>query len=151
MLAEAPPDAQQPAPFSIDLGVIPKDAAATIWANGRDAVWDAADAQAATAGLVDQLGSLDEAVAAAAELAGIVDYERRLIEQSLTPAQLFLQQIADNTLVGPPLKSLAARLHVTSPVERLVAGLQRELRDLLHLNDPNALYLKCFQCVAPVR
>jgi protease-4 len=101
-------------------------------------------------GLVDQLGSLDEAVAAAAELAGLENYDRRIIEQSLTPAQLFLQQLAENTLVGPTLKSLTASLRGAAPVERLLASLQRELRDLLHLNDPNALYLKCLECAAPL-
>ncbi|HEY0960972.1 MAG TPA: signal peptide peptidase SppA [Pseudomonadales bacterium] len=102
-------------------------------------------------GLIDQLGSLDEAVAAAAELAGIDSYDRLVIEQAMTPAQLFLQQLADNTLLGPPLLSLAVSLHDAAPIERLLAGLQRELRDLLHLNDPNALYLKCLECAAPLR
>lgn len=101
-------------------------------------------------GLVDQLGSLDEAVAAAAELAGMENYDRLIIEQSLTPAQLFLQQLADNTLVGPPLQSLVSGLRDAAQIERLIAGLQRELRDLLHLNDPNALYLKCLECAAPL-
>jgi len=101
-------------------------------------------------GLIDALGSLDDAVAAAAELAGITQYGKVLIEQSLTPAQLFLQQLADNTLVGPAALSLSAHVHAASPVERLVSGLARELQGVLHLNDPNALYLKCLQCSGPL-
>lgn len=101
-------------------------------------------------GLVDALGSLDEAVAAAAELANITVYDRLLIEQSLTPAQLFLQELADNTLVGPTVQSLATRFGNASAVERVMRGLTRELQGLLHLNDPNALYLTCMLCTGPV-
>lgn len=101
-------------------------------------------------GLVDALGSLDDAVAAAAELANITVYDRLLIEQSLTPAQLFLQELAKNTLVGPPAQALAAQFHGASPLERVLRGLTRELQGLLHLNDPNALYLTCMLCTGPV-
>ena len=101
-------------------------------------------------GLVDKLGSLDEAVAAAASLAGLGDYSKKLIESSLTPAQLFLQQLADNTLVGAPVRALVTHFRNVSPVERLFAGIRRELQGLLHLNDPNGLYLQCLECAGPV-
>ncbi len=97
-------------------------------------------------GLVDQLGTLTDAVKAAATLAGLTDYEQRLIEAPLSPAQQFLQQIADNTLVGPLIKPLVAHLRQDSPVQQLLAGINRELQVLLHLNDPNALYLQCLEC-----
>jgi protease-4 len=111
-------------------------------------VWSGATAL--DLGLVDQLGSLDEAVAAAAELAGLEEYERSYIEPSLTPTQLFLQQIANNTLVGPVVRPLVAHFGSASPVEQLLSGLTRELQDLLHLNDPNALYLQCLECAGPL-
>ncbi len=101
-------------------------------------------------GLIDQLGSRTEAVAAAAELAGITSYEERVIETQPTPAQLFLQQLADNTLVGPVVKPLVAHFRTASPVEQLLAGMTRELHDLLNLNDPNALYLQCLECSGSV-
>ncbi len=97
-------------------------------------------------GLVDQMGSRAEAVAAAAELAGLENYDERVIEAPLTPAQLFLQQLLDNTLVGPVLRPLVAQFHKVSPVETLLSGLTGELQGLLKLNDPNALYLQCFEC-----
>lgn len=97
-------------------------------------------------GLVDQLGTLTDAVAAAATRAGLTQYEQRLIEAPLTPMQLFLQQIEENTLVGPLVKPLAAHFRQASPVEQLLAGINRELQALLQLNDPNALYLQCLEC-----
>jgi protease-4 len=111
-------------------------------------VWSGATAL--ELGLVDQLGSLDEAVEAAAELAGMTEYNRSYIEPALTPTQLFLQQLANNTLVGPIVRPLAAHFGSVSPVEQLISGITRELQDLLHLNDPNALYLQCLECAGPL-
>jgi len=47
-------------------------------------------------GLVDDLGSLDDAIAKAAELAGIADWETKPIQPQLTPQQQFLQRISDS-------------------------------------------------------
>src|SRR5690606_38695657 len=107
-------------------------------------VWSGQTAQ--TLGLVDNLGSLDEAVTAAAELAGLETYCSRLIEVPLSPAQQLLQQFVDNTQVSAWLSPLAGSLRGTSSLDRWLAGISDDLNNLLRLNDPNALYLKCLEC-----
>ncbi|MEY4641898.1 MAG: hypothetical protein RLZZ227_1892 [Pseudomonadota bacterium] len=97
-------------------------------------------------GLVDQLGSRAEAVAVAAELASLDDYEERVIEPPLSASEVFLREIMGNALVGPVVRPLVAQLQAASPVERLLAGINAEVTGLLELNDPNALYLKCLEC-----
>jgi protease-4 len=97
------------------------------------------------AGLVDQLGSLADAVAAAAQLAGLETFEDRVLEAPLSPAEQLLQQLAENTFLGP-LLPVVGKLHKMSAVESLLSGVNRELHSLLRLNDPNALYLQCLEC-----
>src|SRR5690606_3545089 len=60
-------------------------------AQGR--VWSGQDAL--EIGLVDQLGGVDAALAAAADLAGLADYRVEYLERGLTPAQQFLRALSD--------------------------------------------------------
>ena len=71
-------------------------------AQGR--VWSGEDAL--SLGLVDNLGNLDDAIAAAAALAGLSDYNTRPINQPMSPAQQFFQNLANNVRVGSLLTSL---------------------------------------------
>ena len=61
-------------------------------AGGR--VWSGE--QALEIGLVDQLGDLDQAIAAAAELAELDDYERVYLSRPLTFGEQLLLQLADS-------------------------------------------------------
>lgn len=102
-------------------------------------------------GLVDQLGSLEEAIAATAELAGLGnDYQLRLIEAPLSPAEQLLMQLAGNSVTGPLLPTLVGGLRTVSALEELLAGINAELSGLFSLNDPNALYLQCMECRSPL-
>jgi protease IV len=58
-------------------------------AEGR--VWDGESAL--ELGLVDELGSLENAIAAAAELAGLHEYEPIYIREELTPGLLLLRML----------------------------------------------------------
>lgn len=97
-------------------------------------------------GLVDNLGSFDDAIAAAARLANLDTYSTRLLELQLSPTELLLQQIVDNTGVEALLAPLGSSLQQRSPVELLLSSVEREFRHLLDLNDPGALYLQCLEC-----
>ena len=97
-------------------------------------------------GLVDQLGDLDAAIAAAADLAGLSTYDTRLLEAELSPGEKFLQQIVDNTLVRNLLAPLLVSTDRQNPVALMLQGLERELGPLVKLNDSHALYLNCFEC-----
>jgi protease-4 len=100
-------------------------------------------------GLVDNLGSFDDAVAAAAELASLDNYTTRLLEIRLSPTELLLQEIVDNTGVTTLLAPLVSNMPQRNPVEMLLRGIEREFRHMINLNDPNALYLQCIECSGP--
>ncbi len=112
-------------------------------ARGRDMTPDAVDkiAQgrvwsgetAKELGLVDQLGGLQDAIASAAEKAGLEDYQVQYVEKPLTPREQFIQQLSDNISLevssGIPLKHLFSRFS-----------------DLLRMNDPLHSYVLCEAC-----
>jgi protease IV len=107
-------------------------------------VWTGTDAL--DHGLIDGLGGLEEAIAAAAELADLdADaFGLKYYEKVLTPAeQLTLQFLSSAAGAGLDLKGLVNR---RSSLEQ-VAGLVAEaLSPMLRFNDPKGMYAHCF-CV----
>jgi protease-4 len=103
-------------------------------AEGR--VWSAADAL--ETGLVDRVGSLEEAIASAAALAGVDDYEVDYVELPLSPRDLIMKQLANR--VG--------QLGFTAPaaLARLVSPVRAAVEELSVLQDPRHLYLRCLDC-----
>jgi protease IV len=102
----------------------------------RGRVWSGADALAL--GLVDQLGGLNEAVAAAVRLAGLEPDAYRL-EEFRRDRQLRLQSFLDLT-GGVRAKVLGDWLGpaaVLTPVEQFA-------RSLRWLRDPRGVYAHCF-------
>ena len=85
-------------------------------------------------GLVDHLGHLDDAVAAAAELAEVDRYNIRFIEEPLGPEAMLFDAIED-------LGVGAAFDH-----HGLAASLAAQLRPILALNDPKHVYALCEAC-----
>lgn len=121
----------------------------------RGRVWSGADAL--ELGLVDSLGGLDQAIAAAAARAGLEegDYRVRYIEPELSFSQRLALQFAGSGLRLARALGLAPEagpVLASAPVDRLFSGLRRqldaELRDIAALNDPRGIYLHCF-CTAP--
>jgi protease-4 len=105
-------------------------------------VWTGAEAL--EFGLIDALGNLDDAVAAAAELAGLQAdaYGQKYFEQELTPAeQLALQLLGGVRSVGLDMKSLFRQ---RSAVEQLAGAMLDKLSPLLRFNDPKGVYAHCF-------
>lgn len=125
-------------------------------AQGR--VWSGLDAH--QIGLVDQLGSLEDAVASAASRAGLDDYKLHWMEKELTfGEQLMLDMLeaSEDPMgrhVAQPMARWARRQlgaaqnpwlqlqHVTgfSPIDRL----SRDLGRMQRMNDPRGLYSMCF-------
>ncbi|MFN3987835.1 MAG: signal peptide peptidase SppA [Rhodocyclaceae bacterium] len=104
---------------------------------------------AAKLGLVDGLGGLGEAVAAAAARAQLREYEVVWLERRLSPAQLLMQHL--NELAGSVSGGrigVAAPELAASPLAVMLAGLQREAEALLSWNDPQHLYAHCL-CGSP--
>ena len=109
-------------------------------AQGR--IWSGTDAL--DNGLVDAMGELDEAVAAAAELAGLAEgqYGTRSIERKLSPGeQMMLDLLGGVDSLGFPVSS-AFRKH--SAVERVAAEIDDVLSPLIRFNDPRGIYAHCF-------
>jgi protease-4 len=105
-------------------------------------VWTGAEAL--EFGLIDALGNLDDAIAAAAELAGLQAdaYGEKYFELELTPAeQLALQLLGGVRSVGLDMESLFRQ---RSAVERLAGAMLDKLSPLLRFNDPKGLYAHCF-------
>lgn len=96
-------------------------------------------------GLVDQLGGLDDAIAAAAARAGLERYEVEWPEDRLTPVQMLMQHLSDLGVVAAPEHAVSAR---PSPLGSLVARLQADAAQLLQWNDPRHIYVHCL-CEAP--
>lgn len=106
----------------------------------RGRVWSGADAH--ELGLVDQLGGLPEAIASAAEKAGVSDYRVWYPEPELD----FLDQVLIDMTATVAAK-LGAGVKSTlppAPVRSLYGLLSREAERLTRLNDPNGVYAYCF-------
>nr|WP_158162322.1 signal peptide peptidase SppA [Vibrio mimicus] len=108
-------------------------------AQGR--VWTAQDAQ--TLGLVDQLGDFDDAVHLAADLAQLDQYNLYWVEEPLTPAQQFLQD-----LLGQVRVSLGLDVSALLPksLQPLATEWQQQASLLNQLNDPKGQYAFCLPC-----
>lgn len=106
---------------------------------GQGRVW--AGATAKDLGLVDNLGSLDDAVAAAAKLADLSDYRTIYVEDAPT-----FEQRMVNFLFAPLAKQEINLAKARSPLSRMLRDLEAEISELLALNDPQNVYALCMEC-----
>lgn len=96
---------------------------------GQGRVWTGRKAH--ELGLVDGLGQLPDAIAAAAKRAGLTDYQVRFIEKPLSAREQLLQQ-------------LAGSMGFVSSTS--LGQLARALSDLARLDDPLHTYALCEAC-----
>ena len=111
-------------------------------AEGR--VWSGKDAL--DKGLVDNIGSLQDAVQSAATLANISHYEVIAIEPELSPKQQFMLELSGATALWAPQSwqsSLATMFSVLGLTE-----LARHSELLLDDRDPRGFYAQCTRCLA---
>jgi len=117
-------------------------------ARGRDmseqAVREVADglvwtgAEAADRGLVDQLGGLDEAVAAAARLAGVEEWRTARTRVPPSFESVLLQELSRSFgMVAAPLDGW---------FESLVSAFKPAIKSLSSLRDPMHVYAQCLPC-----
>lgn len=110
-------------------------------AQGR--VWTGARAQ--ELGLVDKLGTLQDAIAAAADLANIKDYRVEYVEKPLSFREQVLRQLANGTVKAAHW--LGADQIISPTIQQAIDQLASPLGSALkNLNDPNGLYLRCYAC-----
>lgn len=91
-------------------------------------------------GLIDELGTLDDAVLAAATLAGLDAgaYGRLRIETELSPTEKFFVDLFSVT--APVLPSFNRK----SSLENLASQVETLLEPLARFNDPKGVYSHCF-------
>ncbi len=98
-------------------------------------------------GLVDSLGNRQDAINAAAKLAGLEKWQVKTISRTLTFQEQLLKQLTGaSARLGLKLDIAPA---LPDALVRPMEVLSRELEAIGMLNDPNSLYLRCFGCEAP--
>lgn len=102
-------------------------------AQGR--VWDGATAL--QLGLVDELGNLEDAVAAAAELVGLASDQVYYFQEEKNPAELLLQRL-EGAMAGK-----AEAGFFTASATRLIRNLARNQYSFLPTGDPRNMYSHC--------
>jgi protease-4 len=92
-------------------------------------------------GLVDELGDMEDAIAKAAELAKMDHFDTKLIEQELTPEQLFVQQV-----IGASAAYIPSSMQQSSLIEKVLTQWASVIEEFNAFDDPNGVYLYCDQC-----
>lgn len=103
-------------------------------------VWAGTDAR--RLGLVDELGSFDDAVRAAARRAKISDYAEEFIEPELSLAQQLVLQLKSRA-AGMLWRASPGELALAQLAQRL-DPVTREAQQLARFSAPNRLYAHCF-------
>ncbi|KZN44163.1 hypothetical protein N482_17340 [Pseudoalteromonas luteoviolacea NCIMB 1942] len=116
-------------------------------AQGR--VWLAP--QALEFGLIDKLGTKQQAIEAAANLASLEHYDVITVEQTLSEKELLMQQIFGAELVQPFIENevqSADPLQVITKqgVNQLLEQVQKSAKMIELYNDPNSIYSVCTMC-----
>ncbi|MEZ5571943.1 MAG: signal peptide peptidase SppA [Halioglobus sp.] len=107
-------------------------------AQGR--VWSAEDAL--QAGLIDKVGTLSDAIAAAAKRASIEDFQVDYVEQPLSPRDMLMKQLA-NSVGSLNLWTASA---TNAALSGLLAPVRGAVQELNSLQDPAHLYMRCTAC-----
>lgn len=96
-------------------------------------------------GLVDELGTLNDAIQAIAQAANLDSYAVELIERPLSPKEELLRSLtADQAgLLAPG--SLLGTLSLMNDLGPVL----KPLHDLKIMNDPQGIYVQCLDCIAP--
>jgi len=105
-------------------------------AQGR--VWSGK--KAVELGLVDELGDLGNAVAKAAKLASLEDFDSQIIEQELSPQELFIQEMFASAAAYLPQSS------TNTVLEQLLSQWSGVIEEFSSFDDPNGMYLYCDTC-----
>ena len=103
-------------------------------------MWSGSDAQ--RLGLVDHLGSFDDAVKAAAKRAKLTSYDLHFIEPSLSWAQEFALQV--RMMAIKTLFTMDERTKRLMRVADQLDPLSQEVDRLSRMSVPNRLYAYCF-------
>lgn len=88
-------------------------------------------------GLVDKLGTLDDAIEAAATLSGLDNYSASYIRRPLTVKEEFLKMLSGN------VSHWIASSSVPPSILTAFSRLMEPIREIMFFNDPKGLYAHC--------
>ncbi len=110
---------------------------------GQGRVW--IGEQAKELKLVDNLGDIDDAVAAAAKLANLTDYDRVNVRDEISPFSMFFGEATAKVmkLAGVERKQAEASRSI---IQKAIKAVEKEAFFFGEFNDPNALYARCLTC-----
>ncbi|MCC2615410.1 signal peptide peptidase SppA [Aestuariibacter halophilus] len=94
-------------------------------------------------GLVDELGYLDDAVSAAAELANLEKYDTQYVEHSLSAQERFWQDVFGQA------SAMTGKVAFADSDQQLIKMINRVMSEfgvLQRLNDPRGTYVYCLEC-----
>jgi len=110
-------------------------------AQGR--VWSGK--QAHQLGLVDKLGSLNEAIKSAAELAEVKSYDTWFVKRELTEQELFVKELLNSAKITEYIRQSDGIIDKESLIEKtLLKDFKSLIQTFDELNDPKHAYAKCF-------
>lgn len=112
-------------------------------AQGR--VW--IGAQALELGLVDNLGGLSDAIAAAAKLSDTEDFGIKYVEPELSAQELFVKELLGDIAV-PILRQIGFSMP-ENPVLKQLNNAINQLNIFTDMNDPQGMYAFCLMCDYP--
>ena len=95
--------------------------------------------------LVDKLGTLDDAIVAAAKRANIEDYEVTRFQDRRTPFEKLFGGVAAKAIHVTGLHKTIAR-HRQSGIGEILRAYDKHAEFLSSFDDPNHLYLRCLEC-----
>ncbi len=99
-------------------------------------------------GLVDELGTLNDTIAAIAKEAKLGSYQVEFVHRPLSPKEEFLRSLTEGQAGSFVPKSLVEKFASLSVLNDLAPAL-KPLSNLQKMNDPQGIYVQCLDCVAP--
>jgi protease-4 len=99
-------------------------------------------------GLVDELGTLSDAVKAIAQEANLKTYKVEFVQRPLSPKEEFLRSLTQGQ-VGALLPKSFIESFVSLSVLNEISPALQPLQALKNMNDPQGIYVQCLDCVAP--
>ncbi len=105
-------------------------------------VWSGQDAL--DHGLIDELGNYDDAIRAAAEIAGLEEgaFGKKILEPTLsTTEQLVIDLLSIIKNLGIDISAFSIK---SSLIETFFQNLQEDINKISKLNDPKGIYSHCF-------
>jgi len=91
-------------------------------------------------GLVDKLGDLDDAIASAAEKAGLTDYSVDYLQQEEKPMDKLMRQILNSQIAVEIVSQVSPQ---PSRLEKQIQQIIKQTESVLSLTDPKYTYAHC--------